>query len=494
MNNAYYGYNEDREVEIDLIDLIWKLLMQWKAMLIVCLLMALIVSGIKLIKDKDDYNAALERYKQLEGTASLTTEERIDAALSGLSADESAELEYLLTQQELMSQQREVLNNSILFSNPSNQRQLITRYLINSESADIQTVADAYATYLHSNDTVGKLKEVIEPNIADDYIAELISTSSDKDTAVDESATSMIYTVSIILPEKADAEAVSATLSSIMSDTGRAVTSIAGDHSLRALDTTDTHVYAEALATAKRNAAKNIADLKTSISNTENALTDEQTAVYETLKTIQTTGVATEDADSDTATPEAPTFSRKFALAGFFIGAVLYAGLYMILLVINRNIASASTAESYTCTRLLGEVYCLKERSGLAKLFESKTVAQWRYKDKLDSAAMTESMAATIDSVCGHRNINNVTLLCSGIGDDFADILSRIKEKCKSNGRDIYVSVINADTMEESVLSSLDNAIYALSSVTKTARLDDLMRLCNDYGVEALGSVYMEEV
>ena len=179
---------------------------------------------------------------------------------------------------------------------------------------------------------------------------------------------------------------------------------------------------------------------------------------------------------------------------GFALGAFLYAGIFVVLLVLKKVVASASTAQSYTDTRLLGEVYRRVNHKGLRWLLSSDVVASWRYKDKLDSDKQISALAATVDAVCAHHGIDKLTMILSGVDNVFDDIVDRIVTTCSSENNKISINLVNADKMDEKTLGSVKNAIYMLCSKSKVDNLGNLISLIKDYDVTPLGTVYLEEL
>ena len=158
-------YDPAKEIEIDLIDLMWKLLMQWKAILIVCIAMGLIVPGIKLAKDQAEYRSALAEKAAAEEQASKPTGERIEAALELLPAGDRQAVMLVVQQQEFADKQQDYLEKSILLSeDPSNQRTLTLNYLLKSDSdTNMKALVDAYDAGRRNEDVMGRLGVVIDP-------------------------------------------------------------------------------------------------------------------------------------------------------------------------------------------------------------------------------------------------------------------------------------------------------------------------------------------
>ena len=490
--------NTTSEVEIDLIDLMWKLLMQWKAILIACIFMALLVPGAKYMKDSNVYKAAVEEKAKLEAEASRPADERIEEALAPLNENDRGAVQLLLQQEDMVALQQDYLNNSIgLNVDPTSQRTLTIIYLIKSgDSTNMQTIMDTYGTCIHRKEYITKLREIIDPDSKEEFIDELISTYASD--VPDSYATSAIFTVQVILPEDVNADELVSYFDSVMKNLHKEIAAEVGDHTVKIENVEDGHIYNNDLVSRRTDIINTIQDLNNRIKSAKDGFTEEQKAAITAIEAIKNPDSAVSAAISASAdeTEElvAPSFSIKYALLGFVLGAVLYAGVYMVLLILKRVISSASTVQTFTNTRLLGEVYSASERKGIRKLLTSVAVLKLRYGKKLNKEAQADEIAATVDSVCSYNDTKKLTLLLSGIGDGLKDTVDLLLERCRAAGSGKEFVAIDADTMEEKELSSVSDAVYVVSSNSKLNDLTKLIGLCKDYGIRPLGSVYMEEM
>ena len=495
MNNSY---NAPRAIEIDLKDLMWKLLMQWKAILLVCIAMALLVPGLKYAKDSNAYKTAIADKKKAEEESSKPVEERIDAALKLLPADQREDVLFVVQQQDMVNVQKDYLNNSILLNtDPASQRQLSFKFVLKSEAGtDMRTLADSYSTCIRRTSSLESLQEIISPDTSLEYIDELIDTRNEDILAGD--AESAIYTVIITLPDDADADKIVELIDSEVNDFHDEIDSNVGDHSILKANVEDHSVFNKEIIDRRANLTYTINNLDGSIDAAKVKLSPEQQAAYEAIVTIKETSdtvqKATSEDDVSASELQKPGFSRKYAVLGFLLGAFLYAGVYVVMLILKKVIASASAAQRYTGTRLLGEVYRKADHKGLSWLLTSNVVARWRYKDKLDMDKQISALAITIDAVCAHHSTDRLTLMLSGVGDGFSDIIDRIVKKSSSEGNKKSIELINADKMDEKALGAVKNAMYVLCNKSKVDNLGILMSLVKDYDVTPLGTVYLEEL
>lgn len=492
------NYNTPRVIEIDLKDLMWKLLIQWKAVLLVCIAMALLVPGIKYAKDSNAYKAELANKKKAEEEASKPAEERIDAELKLLPADQREDVLFVVQQQDMINIQKDYLNDSILLNtDPANQRQLALKFVLKSETGtDMRTLADAYSTCIRRTSSLESLREIISPDTSLEYIDELIDTENKDILAGD--AESAVYTVTITLPDNANADRIIELIDSEISSFHDEISSNVGDHNILKANVEDHSVFNQDIIKRRTDLTDSISRLNSSIDNEKGKLSPEQHAAYETIVAIKQSSDdvhnATYENDASLTDLQKPGFSKKHSVLGFLLGAFLYAGIYVVVLILKRIVASANTAQHYTGTRLLGEVYKISEHKGLSALFYSSIVAKWRYKDKLDADKQINYLASTVDAVCTHNNTDKITLLLTGICPEFNDLTNQIVKKCKSEGKKKGIDVLNADEMDEKALNSVIKAVYMVSGGSRMDKLGSLMSLVRDYDVTPLGTVYLEEL
>ena len=494
MNNYF---SSSKVFEIDLHDFFWKLLMQWKAILLICFAMALLIPGAKYLKDSKDYRDALTENEIAMKEASLSVEERISNVLNKLPADEAAAVQFVLQQQDLIENQQDYINNSILFNmDPTSMRNLsIKYYLQNKSDSDMQAFIDAYSTCVRRTKEVSILRNVISPDAPLQYIYELVS-SNGGDIA-DSNVTETIFTINIILPDDVEADAVVKATDDIIKDIHERLTSLMGDHSIKRVNTEDYRTYSTVVADRRSSVSLAVNNLYNSINAAKGRFTEEQLAALETATAIKKE-TASDSSSTDTIAAEAgvkaPFFNKKYSVLGFVLGAFLYAAIYLLLVIRNKMLSSVAVAQDFTGARLLGEMYVFGEHKGLNKLFSSRTIAKKRYKGKLDIDVQTEAAASTIDAVCSHHNTDHIALLMSEIPEDMGSVIDMITKKCRSNGHSINLDVIDTDKMEEKSLSSISNAIYAVCSKSKTDTISKLMELCRDYDIAPLGTLYLEEL
>lgn len=482
------------EVEIDVFDILWKLLMQWKAILIACIITALLASGAKYLKDSKAYKSALSEAEQtLLSKNSITTEERIADILDSLSPDQASPLLFILEQQEMIGIQQEYLNNSIWINiDPASQRTVKVRYLLKADSnVDLQVLVDAYTARLRRESFITELREVIDPDAKLEYIYELVSSWGG--TIADSDVSSTMFTIQIVLPEDVDSKEPLRIVDLAIKATEKDLSEKIGSHSIRKSYTEDMHTYSQGAVDRRTSIMNTINNLRNNIKNASSSLDEEQNKVLEEIKAIKSAAYSgTEEINVDSL--KTPGFSKKYALIGFILGVILYAGIYSMLIIFKKNTLSASTVQSSTGVRMLGDIYMTDESSTLRKLLTSKRIMKWRYGTKLNKDNQIDAISSKINSICSHQDIKSPVFLLCGVDERFNSIIDLLKNKCKSEDKSEAVDCFNADEMDENKLNTFKNAIYVVSNKTRTDNLHNLVSLCSDYDVNAIGSIYLEAV
>ena len=212
MNSQTYQQNT---IQIDIVALLKKALIQWRAIIIFAVILGLLVSGLKYIKDLSSYKAALALSKDETSSDDIIKK-------SGLTVDEQDAVQLAVSQKKQIESQSEYLSDSLYMNlDPMNLRQLSLLYFIKakggSDAADILTV---YKEKLLSDSSVEKIRKASGIDTRLKYIRELIDVSdakySDRGTFTKNSSTDVMK-VTFYLPDGIDGSAIKKTIDKIIS-------------------------------------------------------------------------------------------------------------------------------------------------------------------------------------------------------------------------------------------------------------------------------------
>ena len=504
---------ESNETVINLREVIWDLLSQWKAVLIVALLMALLVAGAKHAKDTRAFNAA-EAQQAADAALDLTAEERVAEILDALPESERSTVEYLANQNEWIEMHKEYVNNSILLNtNPDRQRTLILEYYVSIDKAaaaksKILALVEGYRGYLKDEKLVASVGKAIDPEAEPKNITELIRSDTSLATDTNEYdvvSAGVLLKIYVVLPEGADPDAVEAAMTESLKKYSTELTSKIADHSLTMIRAIESYIYYADAVNNKNNTLYAINNLSNNTKNMMSGLSEEQTAALEEITALMNESdedeTSTETAEVSIGSDEEgvltkPAFSKKYAVLGFALGVFAYAFAYLVIIILRGRLNSASDVQDYTRARLLGEVYYDTDRNGILNaMLHSKLVSKYRYHGKGDTEVQLNRLSDALDSAAKHIGAKEITLFM--LDDSHEDstvknIVSRIIEKAADSGLKINVEN-TADDIEEKKLLSVENAAFVANSNTKAKTICNLASLCSNYDVRILGSAYVAE-
>lgn len=491
MNNNIY---RQPDIEIDLKEMMLDLLSQWKAVLLAAIIMAVLLAGAKNVKDMKEYNAALTE-KDAETHSTLTAEEKIGGIINALPEEERATVIALVNQDKWIEDQKEYINNSILInSDPTNQRTLCLDYYITDSELDetIETdIITGYKAYLSSDKIVKSVGNAIDPEISSDYITELISVNN-TDTSNEPAS---IFEVRIVLPYDAEADKVEKAFTKALTEMSSEVSEHICPHKISLVYSGERYFYNDYAVNKRTNILYSINNLQNNTKNMQASLSEGQRTAIESIKAIEKnskTDINSEQ-ESDTERLEngmtKPGISKKYAVLGFLIGAMLYAFAYMLLIILEKRVNYASAAENYSRARLVGELYKKEDTKGLLKLFYSGLVERYRYKGKTDIPEQVDKATDKLEAICKHEGTSNVAMIdLTKEGNKV--LIKEIIEKALAKGVRLSPIEMTEDVDEKSLLST-KHAAFVIDSDSKISRVTEVAALCNDYDIISLGSIFI---
>lgn len=506
MDSRSYAYTKP-EVELSPRDILWDLLGQWKAVLLVAILFSLAIPGAKLLRDSKNYEAALVQARNEQQNADLSPEETAEQVLASLSNEDREVVATLIEQRKLVQTQTEYLNNSLLLnSDPANQHTLVLKYLLSSDDGtEMSPLVEAYITLLKKDAVVRKVGDVIDSSASLTAISELYSMSYSN--IPDSDARELVVAINVILPsENVDIAGLSRVIDTAINDIKSNTTDALGRHDITLLDKNEVYSYNEAALNRKQNLLTCINTNRAAIKTNTGALNSNQRSAFERITSsmdaassevppegiisASQTGERTENNNGNTPNaPRKPSFSIKYATVGFAIGVMLYTICYVIFTVVRGRVYSEEALCQYTDSRLLGGLYLPLTHRGLSKLFHSRLVDKKRYASKGIPEEQVDEIASTVGAVCEHAGATGASLLRIGIDDDY-DISSKVSAALSARG--IQSQLINVSTnMDEHLLLDADNAIFLADSTAKADDVWKIVCLTQGYNIAQLGCVFV---
>lgn len=486
------------DIAINLKELLWNLLDQWKAVLVAGLIMMVLVSGLGFLKSAQEYKKEAQR-EAAENSG--TPSERIERVMSSLTEDEQMHVTFVLQEQDWLDSQKSYVKKSIAMrTDPTSMRTLKQVYeldLKNKENSGV--LSNIYRNYFLSDEMAEAVKPYIDPDIENKYIQELFNNKDDaqESQGLEENVYKLSITMGIILPEDTDAEAVSAAIEKALKAYSKELNKTYA-HSVELSSHEVIYQYNSDYATRRTTLFNNVSALEKALDTAKASLSENEKAAVSTITAIKANsdgnGTGSTAGTDTSSQAQRPKLSAKAAIMGFIAGMLLYILAYILLVVIRKRVNCASEAETYTGTRLVGEVYRRTEHKGADKLMHSSAICKKHYDGKFDKDKQIEKMWKTISAICTHGEINKIHLLdISGNTELTADLLNTLKSKRDDSDVEIKTLDFNEE-IDENAINEISDSVVLTSDKTKAGVVIKLADLCRDYGVKCRGCVFEKDI
>ena len=405
------------EVEIDLIDVLVRLLIQWRPILVISIICGVLVFIISYQKDVSRYHEELaereellsaheeeerERQEQLadakkelqeaqkkqEQEKERLEEEEKNRTIDDLKGDEIVSVEEAIQKQVRLNQIIESKNNSIQYTlDPYNKRSLSIRYYISdAKDSDLAAIKDYYMTF-----SCGKsMRSAIAASYSDIQPKDLNGMLTASTGYTDNYADNVdgFFSVSFNLLDNMDSDKTAQTINNVLQKIQPTVSAQIGSHALRKLFV-DEQTYIDTnlrdqqtsidndIASARndlRSAISTLSDVqftfflqRTNEENIDTDYTENDIGIVNTVKEtpensldLSTTDIeensAENDEDEELEDIVIPSYSVKNLILGLLLGIFLFGFIEIIKILLNSAIYTADGFSDISGIRTFGEI------------------------------------------------------------------------------------------------------------------------------------------
>lgn len=477
------------QTNIDIKELLMRLLAQWKAALLFALLVSIAFTGWKYSKSMSAYNNQLQSRK--ETTVNATSEEEIQKIYKNLGEDRYL-VELVLSQEKLLDEESDYFQHSMLMNSDfENLKTLNIQYTFSyiDESSEKYELVKGYEEYIKSESFVDGLASVIGKTEDLDYISELVFCD---ELFTDRDYNTSILDINVILPENTDVNAVFEYVIQQVETYKTEAQKKYGDHQLIHLRSEEKKGVFIELAGKQYSVLSNIHNLQTWIKTNKTAMTEDQKAAYNLIKSANTSLNVAETAQNE---PVKPSISKKNAIIGFVFGMIMYVICSFCFMASNNKIKSISEAELYSGERLLGELYYSRAYHGMDKLFHSNLVNRILNRIPDDPEIKLDRIGKFIATVCDRDNISEVTLVAVDVNSETGTgYIEKLKEKLSENGIKAQLNCINPEIVEADFLDINNAVIIVHGNETREKELLRFTDICNNFSINRDGLVYFQSI
>lgn len=359
-------------IQISLIDIIWKIFMQWRIILLFSIIIGLCVSVIRYENDLVNYHTALSIDKKQNDSDVKLSDSELEKLKKSLKATELNAVETAVFNQQKILTDQKYLDSSILMQVDSQNEHVVyfDYYISGAKPKYSELLCRAYSSRFYDEDVLKNISEALNQNIdADDIqkvMGELIDVSYSGTTQSESTVAGTGYqlstevypviTVAITLPADTDSEKVVDTVNSSMKSISKTLNKSIAKHQLNFLESYDKYTVDNDLKTKQNDVQNEILTSQSANDTAIDAFSDDQKKLYdaEVATLEEQMGITDSESDSDidkTSTSDKssvsssgdtidegsdseviskPSFSKKYFAVGFVAGIFMYIICYVV--------------------------------------------------------------------------------------------------------------------------------------------------------------------
>lgn len=486
--------NNTVEREISLENLFWKLLLGWRRWLILGIVFAVLVSGLKYRRDISAYKAAVAQQGKEE------EKEEKDIIL------EPEEREAVENAKEVMRQLDEVedyLKDSMLMNIDPYQENVLTlqfyvdtNYVFNYTQDNVrdrtEDIVAAYCSYARS----GKLAEAVVDAVNEvngelqaNYVGELISAGEG----------SSMFLIYVVYPDAEYFGQIQKAVTQAIESQTAGITEKIGSHTLELLSAQESVKTDTDLARRQKEQKDILEGYRSRLTAAKGAMTEAQ------LEALQIRGEKDQrENDKEEEGEEGeepvvlvePSYSIKYLILGIVVGIFLACVWVVLEVLFSGKIQEPGEISSLYGVRLLGEM----TEESKKKRFLS-VVDNWilklknRKKKQLSPQQQLRIACSNLEIACKKDGMDQIYLTGSEIEKMDEKRVSGIKETLKSSGITVYTGenvVYDASALMEMVkighvvfLEQIGSSLYQ--------EVEKEVRISRENEVKVIGSIVVSE-
>lgn len=471
------NYQED--AEIDIVEFCKRLLVQWKAVVIVALLFGVAVMCGKYLIDLKKFKTA--------NTTDYTYD--IEAAIDNMGIEEyNAVLNAVKVQEKLDAWNDYTKHSLYLKVSPTSYEQIRLVYRIEAmDDTHALNIIEAYGESLQADEI---LAEIITSSGIDSepkYLREIINIEGQKseDTISDED----VMVVSAMVPAGIDAMGLKNAVLAAVDSSGKLVNYYGYEYRMEFVSDTVEEVSNLEMLQSQSELISQMNTLQASHKNSEISFSNNQKKLYQAMLNADSSEmnkgmeIYSEDFVS-------PVLSKKYFAIGLLLGMILYIGLYLMWIVFNPY-AVELVVMSSTSAPVVGEIRIEDKKSGLANFFFCDS---WMQKLLYKNTDGIENIIGQMQVFSGDKDVKKLQILQSLTDVEIEDSLSELKIIAQNQGVNLSIVSLDLTDLKES-LSMIDTNVPSVLAVhdgkTRKKDIRKLYDILTNQNTKVVGELYI---
>ncbi|MBU5428793.1 hypothetical protein KQI22_01765 [Kineothrix sp. MSJ-39] len=500
------GKNEGMEMSISIKDMLMRVCLKWRAMIVWAIVFAILFNGLAVMKE---YRAIQVENDLIQMTETEKKESKIKAAEANAESYKSA-----LSEREIVEVEKaanayldlmEYYNNALDYSYKSIKMQIDpnciptvelqysvdTHYKVEYPEINVKdytaSILDSFDQGIRTDAVYKQIAETMGDDVDAAYIAELLTTN----------ITDNNITFKIIARDRQECEGAAEILKSEVNKCDASLKKMYGNYDLLLITENYTENADATVLTSQTAQATTITNSKNAVVYLTNGMTEKQKNYYyayaDWKKLLagdeEISDEVMDEIDHTNISMSPSLVHNKMILLGFLAGIFLCFIWYIILYLLSGKLRMADGVEGYFNGNILGFIpKKTKSRidSCIKRLFNSKY--------EISQKDSVEMISSTIKILAQKNHINNIFITTTSHDNRVNQIINEIQEKLKTNIEVVNVgnSIIYSVDSYEKMAISQGVVLIEVEGVSTYDDIKNVVYKIRGNGVSILGGVVIE--
>lgn len=478
------------DMEISFKDLLLKLLLKWRLIIICMLVAGILFGGIGVV----NYSSGADQQNLAEGTVTL---ESIKATLSEVEQKniELVAKNYSLLEKILASKE-EHLKHSIRMNVDYQKVPVMTlTYRVETREQDgysdvsaediTSDIIDLYLKKLLSSDTYEMIISENAWDIDAECVKELITT---------EKGIKELVTLQLMASCEEECIKMSSIIKHKVDTIAQDVKAFYGEHNILLVDEMYTENANTDILREQQTRNNELIAIRSEMDVMDDAFTGPVLSYYNGL--VSGT-LVNSTAQSDTEMPQSNVgvvrAGIKYALLGSVIAATLVVAYVMFTYMFSSRLHSQEELTQLTRTTVLGSVNTSPEKRKFMKCIDRFICKKFEI---LNEGKEIELVCSNVCVSMQKKNYQKICLVTSTEDSDVQQVVAQMQEKIQKGLVEVYEGIDilkNAMKLEKMLLSDCV-VVVEKENASKCAEIKRVVELCETHQVDVLGSVMLRVV
>ena len=489
MNRRNHTMNSSNVIELDVMDLFWRLLTQWKAILLFSIIVGTTLLLFSYRTNLRKYENVIEEESRKEkrdlrsSDEKFLTDEYGEKAVDILEAIDDTDRYVVLNvlrQEKIAKKQRDYFSDSLYMNLDSDHlRCLSMGYMISCKNGKddryVNILIKEYQNLYQDETLLQAINNEIGIDIDYRYVKELITVDSDVTIGSGDKAGIDSFYINIWIPESVKEvsgiqEEIAKRVDSYQKDLSNSIS----EHNTKLIQVKDYYTSDPNILVDQTDMLNRINSMAYNVKTNRDGLQGEQKTAYD-LIINQDENSSNSDlglSQQEISERSVPKYNIKYGIIGFAIGTVLYLIIYLCWIVFKGIYYSSNTLQTLTKSCLLGCIHFSSKGRHNNLLTSSSIVEKIRYRSRKDLVLQTNELISEVAAVCRYNEISQIAIMeCGSIDEMAKNNLSLIDKELSSRGIESLNLIDNElEKMENVKISNIVLAVQKDRTIIKEIR------------------------